>query len=71
MRINPNQNQPIKINNIEFEDVDLGAIVSQQWGGIDDMRGRVSKARSAFTKLGMDMELQQHLQEIKYKTIRH
>lgn len=55
MRINPKQNQPIKINNRELEDVDkfvyLGATVSQQGGGMEDMKGRVSKARSAFIKL--------------------
>lgn len=55
MRINPKQNQPIKISDTELEDVNrfvyLGATVSQQGGGMEDMRGRVSKARSAFTKL--------------------
>lgn len=55
MRINPKQNQPIKINNRELEDVDkfvyLGATVSQQGGGMEDMKGRVSKARSTFIKL--------------------
>lgn len=55
VRINPKQNQPIKISNIELKDVNklvyLGAMVSNQGGGMEDMRGRVSKARSAFTKL--------------------
>jgi hypothetical protein len=49
MKINPNQDQPVKINNTELEDVNklyLGATVSQQGGGMGDMRGRVSKAKS-------------------------
>lgn len=54
MRINLKQNQPIKISNIELEDlvkfVYLGATVSQQGRGMEDMRGRVSNARPAFTK---------------------
>ena len=47
MLINPKEEQPIKINDTELEDVNKfvhhGATVSQQGGGIEDMRGRVSK----------------------------
>jgi hypothetical protein len=54
MRMNPRQNQPIKINIIEIEGVNrfvyLGATNLQQKGGMCDVKGRVSKARSAFIK---------------------
>lgn len=43
------KHQPIKLNNMKL--VHLGATVSKQGGGMEDLRRRVSKARSAFTRL--------------------
>lgn len=54
MRINPKQNQPIKISNIELEDVNkfvyLGATISQQCEGLEDIKGRVSKSNISHYK---------------------
>ena len=55
MRINPKQHQPIKVSETKLEDINtfvyLGATVSKQGGGMEDLKGRIVKARIVFFKL--------------------
>ncbi|PIK43013.1 hypothetical protein BSL78_20130 [Apostichopus japonicus] len=55
MRMNNRVDAPLKINNIEVEDVEefiyLGAKVSKDGGGTEDIKNRLGKARGAFRNL--------------------
>ena len=55
MRINPKQHQPIKVSETELEDINtfvyLGATVSKQGEGMEDLKGRIVKARIVFFRL--------------------
>ena len=55
LRINAKQHGNIAVNGKEIEDVSeftyLGAKICREGGGMNDLRNRLSKARSAYTKL--------------------
>ncbi|PIK62384.1 endonuclease-reverse transcriptase [Apostichopus japonicus] len=54
MRMNNRVDAPLKINNIEVEDVEefiSGAKVSKDGGGTEDIKNRLGKARGAFRNL--------------------
>ena len=55
MRINARQSDPIVVENNVIEDVEkfmyLGATVSKEGGGTEDLKSRVSKARGTFARL--------------------